>query len=284
MNMKKIVAVFDGLNYNSSTEKFLIFIGEMISAHVVAVFLDDPEYHSYKIYELIAEDGVSGRIRKELDVRDQTSRLTQSKELEGQLKALKLPYTIRHDSDNAIQDVVHESNFADLMIIFRQESFVSFKEKVPSRFIKKVLENIHCPLLLVPYDFNPFNKIIWLYDGRPSSIYAYKMFNYIFEDFLKLNTEVVNIHQGIESSTLPDENLLKEYMNRHAPQATFKLMGGDVDSGLLPYLKSLPTDTLIVLGAFQRGRISRMINTSLTDWMLKNFDLPIFIAHRADPN
>lgn len=55
--MKKIIAVFDGLKFSNSTRDYAIQMASENNAHLVGLFLDDPFYQSYKVYDLIGEDG-----------------------------------------------------------------------------------------------------------------------------------------------------------------------------------------------------------------------------------
>ena len=57
--MKKIIAAFDGLKYSESTRDYAIYLAKQTNTHLVGVFMDDPTYTSYKIYELIEKEGVS---------------------------------------------------------------------------------------------------------------------------------------------------------------------------------------------------------------------------------
>jgi hypothetical protein len=55
--MKKIIAAFDGLKFSHSACDYAVFLAKKTGAHLVGVFLDDFSYHSYKVYDLIREDG-----------------------------------------------------------------------------------------------------------------------------------------------------------------------------------------------------------------------------------
>ena len=40
--------------------------------------------------------------------------------------------------------------------------------------------DVQCPVVVVPNDYKPFDKIVLLYDSSPTGIYAVKMFTYLF--------------------------------------------------------------------------------------------------------
>ena len=58
--MKKIIAAFDGLKYSSATSQYAINLAKQTNTHLVGLFMDDPTNTSYKIYEVITNEGVSG--------------------------------------------------------------------------------------------------------------------------------------------------------------------------------------------------------------------------------
>ena len=79
--MKKILSAFDGLKYSVSTQDYSVDLARKHNAHVVAVFMDDREYHGYKIYDLVTEDGVSDKLKKELDNQDRARRKASAEKL-----------------------------------------------------------------------------------------------------------------------------------------------------------------------------------------------------------
>ena len=72
--MKKIIAAFDGLKFSESTLNYAIHIAKLTDAHIVGVFLDDITYTSYKIYEVVTQEGSSPRKLNEYDSKDRAVR------------------------------------------------------------------------------------------------------------------------------------------------------------------------------------------------------------------
>jgi len=79
---------------------------------------------------------------------------------------------------------------------------------------------------------------------------------------------------------LPDNHLMREFMKRHLPKAEYIVLKGNAEDTIVTYLQQQSGESLVVLGAYQRGRVSRWFKPSMADLLMKNIDLPLFIAHR----
>ena len=277
--MKKIIAAFDGLKYSAGTRDYAIFLAKQTNTHLVGVFMDDPAYTSYKIYELINESGPTEEKFKKHEAKDKAARMTASANFEKTCQTEKLEYTIHHDHAIAIQELKHESIYADLMVIDANETLTHYEEKPPTRFMRDLLGDAQCPVLVVPAKFRPINKIVLLFDGQPSSVYAIKMFSYLLPQLKNLETEVVSVKPYISSGHLADNKLFKEYMKRHYPRAKITLLKGFAEDEIVKHLKQSDPNTLVVLGAYRRGTVSRWFRTSMADVLMKGTKLPLFIAH-----
>ena len=76
--MEKIIAAFDGLQYSESTRDYAVDVAKKSASHLVGVFLDDPSYTSYKIYDLVATEGVSEDKLNKFEQKDTSARAAAS--------------------------------------------------------------------------------------------------------------------------------------------------------------------------------------------------------------
>jgi hypothetical protein len=277
--MKKIIAAFDGLKYSASTRDYAIDIAKQTNTHLVGIFMDDPTYTSYKIYELIVKEGVSDDKLKKFEAKDKATRDVAAKNFEKACQQPGLEYAVHHDRKIAIQELKHESIFADLMIIDSKETLTHYSEKLPTRFIRDLLSDTQCPVLLVPANYKPIQKIILLYDGEPSSVHAIKMFSYLLPQLKHLDTEVISVKPADTTFQIPDNKLMREFMKRHYPKAKYTVMKGWAQDEIVKYLKQTKENALVVLGAYRRGTVSRWFRESMADILMKEVKLPLFIAH-----
>jgi nucleotide-binding universal stress UspA family protein len=276
--MSKIIAAIDGLKFSESAAKYAIEVSKQTNGQLVGVFLDDFTYHSYKIYELVTDEGVSERRLKMLEEKDIDTRQNSVERFEELCRNDGVNYSIHHDRNIAIRQLLHESIYADLLVIDRKETLTHYEEKVPTRFIRDLLSNVQSPVVVVPQKYKPIEKAILLYDGEPSSVHAIKMFNFLFPS-LQGKTEVLAIKEHKDSLHLPDNRLMREFMKRHYPDAEFTLLKGNAEEEIVKYIQHLKQNVLVVLGAYQRGMVSRWFHESMADVLMKELNCPLFIAH-----
>ncbi len=277
--MKKIIAAFDGLKYSDSTKQYAMALAKQLNSHLVGIFLDDPTYTSYKIYELIVKQGVSQTKLKKFHEKDINTRNKAAIDFEKACQRMGVEHSIHHDRNTALEELRHESIFSDLLIINSAETLTHYDEELPTRFISDLLEGAHCPVLIVPSQYKPIEKIKLLYDGQPSSVHAIKMFSYLFGQFAQLPVEVVSLKQPSNSLHVPDNKLMKEFMKRHYPKVSYTVLQGYTANEITDHLKKEKENQLIVTGAYSRGMISRWFSKSMADTLLNQISAPLFIAH-----
>lgn len=280
--MKKIIAVIDGLKYSESTTDYAISIAKQTGSHLVGVFLDDFTYHSYKVYDLVNERNYIDEERAaQFDKKDENTRRESATKFGDACQEAGLNFAVHHDRNIAIHELLHESIFTDLIIIDNKETFTHYEEKIPTRFVRDLLSEVQCPVLVVPQKFTPFDKAVLLYDGEPASVYAIRTFSYIFSAYKDLNIEVISVKNVRDSMHVPDNQLMKEFMKRHFPQAKFTVLRGDAITEMLDQLKGKEENSLIVLGAYNRGMVSRWFRPSTADILMEELNKPLFIAHHS---
>lgn len=278
--MKKILAAFDGLKFSESTRDYAIELAKQNEAHLVGLFLEDLAYHSYKIYDLITEEGGGfDTRRRHLDKKDEKTRATAVSNFENACKKAGLNYSIHKDRNIAIQELLKESIYADLVIIDNTETLSHHPEDLPTHFIRDLLAEVQCPVLLVPHKYKAVNKLTLLFDGEPSSVHAIKMMSYTLPSLKQFPTAVVTVAPFKQKLHVPDSKLMKEFMKRHFPSASYVTLKGLAETEIVNYLKQQGGNPMVALGAYRRGKVSRWFRVSMADILLKEVKFPLFIAH-----
>jgi hypothetical protein len=275
---KKFLAVFDGLRFSKSTLEYAIQLTKDADAFLTGIFLDEfiypydvsPVLTSYKD----AEESLSQQAAKDKEKKDESV-----KEFERACSQAGIHYSFHRRAGVAIHELKHESIFADLVIINGSETFSLFPENPPAHFIKELLTDVQCPVLIAPAKFRPIDKITLLYDGRPSSVFAIKMFSYLFGDLHDIPVEVFTVKDTMEGSHLPNNKLMREFIKRHFPKAEYVIEKGNAEEQILGHLRYHKGNELVALGAYRRSEISRWFKTSMADILMKELDTPLFIAH-----
>jgi len=276
--MNKIIAILDGLKYNASTAEYAIHLAKQNNAYLVGVFPESVLYTSYTVYDLVTEQPVE-QLKETLNRRDSDRRTKSVSDFETACHNAAIQYTVRRDRNITIKDILHESVFADLIIIHARETFSHYNEPQPTHLVQHLLAQAVCPVLITPKIFHPFNKIVHFYDGEPSSVYAIKMLSYTLPSSKNIPVEVISILDENEAKLVPDGLLMKELVKRHFGKCDFATIGGDINLKTDKYLNRQKEGTFIVLGAYGRSRVSRWLRQSLADHVIKSTNLPVFIAH-----
>jgi len=276
--MKKIVVVFDGLRFSDSTLRYAISVARQQPSHLVGLFLDDFTYNSFSMYKILKAGATNAEIR-ELEAKDERIREISARHFEQACQEAGLNYSVHHDRNIAIQEILRESIYADLLIIDMDETLATDEDVPPTRFIRDLLTDVQCPVILVPPKYQEIKKLVLLYDGEPSSVYAIKMFCYLMPGLQHLQTDVISVNDPGDGMHLPDNRLMKEFMKRHFPQATYKVFQGRPEYEITNFLQQQPAGTLAVLGAYRRGMVSRWFRPSMADELMEKLAMPLFIAH-----
>lgn len=272
--MKKIIAVFDGYRTSKSTLAYAEEFAYTTDAHLVGIFMDEATFrhpHAPGAGEAKSKTAAnSDKEKKEKIIR----------KFEESCNKAKIQFSVRRDKALNLMELKHESMFADLMIISEQEISARYKQKSPSRFIKELLTDVQCPVMIVPSVYKPVDKITLLYDGGPSSLYAIKMFSYLFGDYHEVPVEVFVVKDRTDwNLRLPDNTLMREFIKRHFPGASYKIVKGVAEEEIVGHLRNYRENEMVVLGAYRRSELSRWFKTSMADVLMKELDTPLFIAH-----
>lgn len=278
--MKKIIVAIDGLNYKKDTIEFAITMANHLNGHLVGLFLSDRTYHSYKIYTLDSGNIMTDEEIKKAEAGDIELRQEAVQNFEMACNLHHIPFSVRENRNIALPELIHESIYADLLIIHSGEQFTHYIENKPPGFVRNMLEMVKCPVILAPDEFRTIKKALLLYDGSPESMYAIKSFCFLSDAFKKnLDVEVLSVKGQSESLHLPDNKLMKEYLKRHYPKAIYTVCKGEADKKIPAVLKKESAGTLVVSGAYNRGFISRWFRPSMADILLSMVKLPLFINH-----
>ncbi|HEY9363174.1 MAG TPA: universal stress protein [Chitinophagaceae bacterium] len=278
--MKKFLAVFDGYKLSKSTLAYAQELATVADAHLVGIFLDDFVYHTYSMSEIYKKNEKPEVLISKLNTTEKKKRDEAVRQFEESCEKANISYSVRRNNSLAILELEHESMFADLIIISEHETFSRYKQKPPTHFMKDLLADVQCSVLVVPANYQAIDKIVLLYDSGPSSMHAIKMFSYLFSNLRSLPVQIYSVKGDTKHGfSFPDTPLVKEFIKRHFPNAKFTATKGDAEKLIVNYLKKHKENELVVLGAYRRSEFSRWFKTSMADILMRELDTPLFIAH-----
>lgn len=276
--MKKIIAAFDGLKFSESTAQYAIDIAKNYDGKLFGIFLEDFTYHNYGIMDLVGEEAIEQRAA-ELSKQDARERELSVQTFKKMCESEGLVYAIHRDRNIAIREIISETRFADMIVIQTDETLNHFSEKAPTGFITTLLEKTECPVLLVPPEYKKIERVVFLYDGKVSSVFALKQFSYVLPGLDDVPAELVFVKEKSDQH-LPDAAHMKEWLKLNYSDLKYTTISGDPDKEIIHYLQKHAPGTMVVLGAYQRGSISRMLHQSMADKIIHALQMPLFISHR----
>lgn len=277
--MEKIIVAIDGLKYAEPTVKYSILLARQCNAHLVGVFLEDFAYQRHTVQELVESEGNLEERRYKLTRKDDETRQLSVYLFENACREAGVMYTIHRDQHIAIQELLHESVFAGLLLIGDSETFTNYTGENPSRFMRELLSKVQCPVLIVPEHYHPIEKIIMLYNDEPSSVFAMRTFNHLFNSLNRLPVEAVSARGSRQELYIPDNRLMKEFMRRRFPEATYCVLQGEAEDAIIKHIKAQGQHIIIVMGAYGRSTLSRWLRPGMADSLLKVLQVPLFVAH-----
>ncbi len=278
--MKKIISAFDGLRFSESTLAYSIQLARMENATLFGIFLEDPYLHGYGIEELMKKSGGSLSIQKaKLDKIDTKTRAISIRRFEQACKKENVQFVIRKQHRLGMAELLVESQYADLLVISSHEALRKHREKKPVEFIHSLLPEVRCPVLIVPAEAGELKKNVILYDGKSSSIQALRTYCHTIGSLSPLHTEIVTVYSSRGKASLPGGKYLKEYLELHFPDFRVVSLEGVAAPVLVKYLAREDPGVVVVMGAYQRSRVSRWLKPSLADRLMSKLELPLFISH-----
>ena len=197
----------------------------------------------------------------------------------SQCQQFHIPYSL-HDNDREWdKDLLQkESRFADLILISGEFFYAETDNKQPNQYLREVLCSAECPVLLVPENFTTVQHLFMAYDGSRDSLYALKQFCYLFPNLTDLPTEILYLNEAA-SDDIPDLASLKQFTRAKFDSMSFSRLHFNANDYLATWI-SEKKDALLVSGSFGRSPVSYIGNRSFSEDVIREHQLPVFIAHR----
>jgi hypothetical protein len=186
-------------------------------------------------------------------------------------------HAIHRDRGIPTPEIIEESRFADIVIIDPQTSFRKKFEGAPTRFVKSVLENAECPVILSPENFEGIEKIVFTYDGGKSCVFAIKQFTHLFPQLTANPVTILQINSENDAA-IHQKYKLKEWLKTHYDNIDIETLQGDPKYNLVEFVMN-ERNIFLVMGAYGKSILSQFFHVSHADLIIKTADVPLFIAH-----
>lgn len=277
--MEKILLVVFGRDWSENTAELACYLAAESRAKLSGIFLEEPAYAgSPKLRQIggtpYVETITGQTVPGYIDGIKKTEQNIDNFQLYCDKKVTVA--TVKRLSADELHKLTEESRFADLLII-DPAAAVTGTGDVPSPVVQTLLHNAQCPVLISPKYFTCPGEIVFCYDGSLSAITAMKLFTYIFPEFTDMKATVVKVNR--RDRELPGETgILNAWLSRHYAFTDVVALKGDVEEELDIYLMKKKSP-LLVMGAYGRSTVSRMLRRSHADYIMEVINCPIFITH-----
>lgn len=278
--MKKILLAIDCVNINMNALKFSCYIAKLTDSELTGVFLenllDDVRPVNKQLYSV--------RYAESIAVSDLPCYTEKIKKTEQNIQFFKeacersgVKRHVHRDRGIPVKEIIEESRFADLIIVDAETSFSKKYEEAPTRFVKDVLAEAECPVIVAPESFESIEKIVFTYDGSSSAVFAIKQFTYLFPELKNTNVTLLEVNKT-DPDYIEEKYKIKEWLHAHYSNVVFQVLQGNAKDELFGYLLK-KKNHFIIMGAFGRGLASSLFKPSTATLVMKAISLPVFIAH-----
>lgn len=280
--MEKILLVVDAFNTEMGALDFACYIAKLNRSKLTGVFLENLSLTA-EVAENEEEPGEvpksfgASTVYAEADVDRQQKIQSNVHQFIAACERRGVHAGIHRDRGVAIDEIVEESRYADLIIVSSSLSAGIKAETSPSKLLREILKDAECPVIIAPEQFDGVDEIIFTYNGSKSSVFAIKQFTYLFSALDDKKVIVLQVNEDGEWTT-SEKYKMKEWLKDHYSAIGFEVLKGKTDAQLLSYF--LPRkNSLVVMGAYGRSSLSQFFKPSQADVLIRTITQPIFIAH-----
>lgn len=271
--MLNVIVAFDGQHFSEGAMKMASYLHTKIQLSITGVFISPVDYR-----ELLGYSGMGmGTPIFTIPVGDdeKTLELTANK-FRQYCEKHHLPYRTHKDTNLfALEELIRETRFADLLIISSELFYENIDQNQPNEYLRRTLHASECPVLLVPETFLEPSSVLLSYDGKASSVFAIKQFAYLLGDKLALNALLFHA----EGDDIPEKQRIHEISSRHFNPISIEQLNSE-DAGQLKDWLTKNHHAILVAGAYGRGELSHLFRKSYVTEIIRAHKVPIFIAHR----
>jgi len=275
--MKKVILAVDGTNFSTGAFEFIRRLNELQPLMVTGVFVPQLDYANLWSY---APTGMNAPVFIPLiEEEENVYVLKNIARFEKLCQANGIAYRVHKDfSDFALPELKEESRFADVMILSGELFYKHIIGANQYDYIRNVLHNSECPVLVVPEKFTfPQNNIL-AYNGSEESVYAMKQFAYVFPELAANKTLLVYADENVEKE-FPSKHQVIELASQHFKNLT--LYKADINPK--KYFREWIGEqeaSILVSGSYHRSIISETFKKSFVADLIQDHQLPVFVAHK----
>lgn len=273
--MRKVIIAFDGRHFSEGACGFAKILNKQEPLLVTGVFLTSADYARAWT---MADAGI-GSIAYPLAIDPEERKMADENIFlfKDYCQRNGLEFHIHDDSRGfAMAELLKETRFADLLLVSSELFYANTDEDQPNEYLKEILHESECPVLLVPETGDFPDNIVLAYDGSAASVYAIKEFAHLFPGMTEL--PALLFYAGKEHEFPNRENMV-ELASRHFTSLKVEQEGFDPALHLDTWLLGRK-NTLVVSGAYGRSWFRYIFHRSFISKLINEHEAILFIAHK----
>lgn len=270
--MKKIIVPIDFSPVSIHGIDYALQIAAVLNASIelMHVFMPpiDPQYGS-----IIGVSDLTG-IQE-----DKVNQLNQIKDTYASKLAPHSKITMRSQCAVGfpVEELVKASRDADLIIIGARNEKGTI-DKIFGSVSSEVARKAHCPVMVIPYEYNfkPIKQILYAFNHDSDQSHFLSLAKKFTDSFDAL-LHIVHINEGKESLHYDTKEILMEYFSRNEVQ--FDHVDADtVIDGINAFIESRPVD-LVIMVTKKRNFWESLFHRSATKEIALNTHVPLLVYH-----
>jgi hypothetical protein len=261
--MRKILLATNAHQVKASAVDFGCYIANLTRSPLTGVFLEKKN----KVAEILIAAG-----EEEYESTNAENAVSNTNLFCNRCLRNDARHSVHYVYGNPLTETIKESLYADVILADGNTSF-NEDDGWPSQFIKDLLEDAKCPVIITPFDFDEINEVVFAYDGTDSSIFAMKQFIYLFPELNDIKITLLQVLKDDDDIT--EKKRLREFLMMYFDAVHYDTLYGDAEAELFKRFLA-QRNKMLVMGAYGR---KKFLGHSTADILLKTLNIPIFIAH-----
>ena len=280
--MKKIFLIFNGSRPVGHIVSSAVEIARVDNALLHAIFLMPVAYKPVPEFPFVTDQLLSGATSGRYVEQDNEVALENNiRMFKDACSAVNVAYKLSTGKNISLGELIQHSVYSDLIIADTKTDFPE-TTLLPHIFsFNDLLAGVHCPVLLFQDEMKKPDQIILCYDGSVASMYALKMFSYLFPEWGSVPTCLLYVFAKKKMQPEYKENIV-DWLVRHFTRPESDLIKGDIKKELITFVNNSGNNTLVVMGAHGRATASRLFRKTLSDKIVEETRAAIFIAHETE--
>jgi nucleotide-binding universal stress UspA family protein len=276
--MEKLLLAVDNDPVDENAVDFACHLARLTQSRLTGIFLNEPVTEPEVVIESQrVAHGVTSITIAEFD--QESEQAAQHEEniaiFREWAERSGVSFNVYLDKGVPVTELSYETRYAD-MLLMSADTFSQGDEPIPSAFVKQLIHDSACPVILTPESFERIDNIFFCYDGSKSSLFAIKQFAYLFPQLRSQRVKVISL--AAERPQPTEQARVTQWLGYHYSDVEWIAQGAEAAEALFHYLLK-KRDDFVVMGAYGHGLLTSFFEPDYETGTIHTTSLPIFIAH-----